>query len=225
MFMDPSVLFETYKSLADTLKYYKGYKFDIEPYLSGKVNKIEDAFSLNRNCLNAHECLLLFFPAIEDERKSEEFENIMSHLNSLKEKRGFEEMKINWVNSTCHSDMMERLNFQRENIMKPQLVFLWPWRTAYAVHKGNFAGFAIKEFIEKGQQNRLKFQRIEREIISISNRNCQDPDALLDEEENLNENKENNIESHQEEVIKEKIVENVDLDENDNNKEKKKDDL
>jgi len=218
LYLDPSEIFTTYKSLADTFAFYKNFKFDVEPYSSGKIEKIEDNFSLNKLCMSDHECAVLFFPATYEENKIEEFNTLIGKLNNIKQKNTFENLKISWVNSTCHGDMLDRINYDQQKQKTPVLIFFWPWRAAYSSFDYMFEEFPMEEFLKKGLEQRVKFTRIEREQISIKNRNCEDPDALLEDDDIINaigveENKENiNIENNNSEKVEK--TEEVNLDDN-----------
>ena len=209
-FLNPSELFETYKSMADTFSYYKSFKFDTEPYASGDVEKIEDSFSLNKRCLSDHECAIFYYPATNKEEDIEQFSEIILRLNNMKAKTGLADLKISWVNSTCHGDMLDRI--EADKTKTPLLVYFWPWRVAYTVHDTYFGEFPMTEFLQKGKTQRLtKTTKIQRDQISVSNRNCEDPDWQLTEnalEHDELEHKEENVKPDGEKVEK---TEEIDL--------------
>jgi hypothetical protein len=157
--------------------------------------------------MNEHECAILFWPAVNKEKNIEDFNRITGYLSNIKEKRSFEDFKISWVNSTCHDDMLDRIEYDKTKT--PVLVYFWPHRAAYAAFDYPWQEFNIEEFLRKGKEQRINPKRINREQISISNRNCEDPNAVIEDEiinageENINskkentENKENEIKKNQ----------------------------
>lgn len=173
LFVNPSSLYTKYKSIADSFIHYRHLKVEVIPYQGGKIEKIEDTYSLTKNCMNHNECVILFWPAVNDEYKQKEFDRITRFLSTLQDKPLFDDLKISWVNSTCHGDMLERIEYNKNET--PVLVYLWPHRAAYEAFNYSFQEFNLEEFITKGKQQRVMGKRISREQISISNRNCQDP--------------------------------------------------
>jgi len=63
----------------------------------------------------------------------------------------------------------------------PGIVYLYPWRTAYAYYNNYFEDFPLTEFFEKAMQGRTDNKYIKRDNIYLSNRNCEDPELENDD--------------------------------------------
>ena len=176
-----SVLFETLKSIAYSLQYYKNQKLVVKNYYSELIPQIEDNSALKKNCLDYNECVLFLFDAKDKEQKIEEFDFMMRKLENVRSKPFLEKIKFNWVNVTCHKDLLERLEVNPDKV--PGIIFLFPWRTAYALYNNYFEDFPLTEFFEKSTQGRTETKYIKREGIYLSNKNCEDPEDMVDDSE------------------------------------------
>ena len=164
--------------------------------------------------MNEQECVILFWPPVNQEDKIEDFNRISNTLTNLKEKPIFEDLNFGWVNSTCHGDMLERIEYDKTKT--PVLIYFWPHRTAYATFDHSFQNFPLEEFVRKGREQRISTKRILRHQISITNRNCGDPNSreeeINDVAENNNEKKENTQNDNNNK--KDQRIDEVNLDDN-----------
>lgn len=178
-------LYETLRTVSYSLDYYKHQKLVIKNYFSEFIPQIEDNFGLRKNCLELNECVLFLFPANNDQARIDEFDFMMRKLENVRNKPFLEKIKFGWLNVTCHKDILDRMEIKHENI--PGIVYLFPWRTAYAYYNNYFEDFPLTEFFEKAIQGRTTNTYIKRDQIYLSNKNCDDPehenDISLDDTE------------------------------------------
>ncbi len=212
--LQPSSLYETLRSIAYSLEFYKTQKLVSRSYYSEIIPQIEDNFALRKNCLDLNECVLFLFSAKDDQARIEEFDFMMRKLENVRVKPFLEKVRFSWLNTTCHPDFLERLEIKAENT--PGIVYLYPWRPAYNYYSNYFEDFPLTEFFEKAMQGRIENKFIKRENVYLSNRNCEDAELEGDDNTGLDAHVEFKGESQAEEVKADK-VEDINLDESNNN--------
>jgi len=176
--LQPSSIYETLRSIASTFEHYKTQKLVTRNYFSEIIPQVEDNFALRKNCLDLNECVLFLFGAKDDPARIEEFEFMMRKLENVRSKPFLEKVRFSWLNTTCHSDFLERMEIKAENT--PGIVYLYPWRTAYNYYNNYFEDFPLTEFFEKAMQGRSENRYIKRDNIYLSNRNCEDAEIEND---------------------------------------------
>jgi len=204
IYLQPSSLFESIKTITYSLEHYKHQKYVIKSYYSEFIPKIEDNFSLRKNCIDLNECVLFLYNANDDQSRIDEFDFLMRKLENVKSKPFLEKVKFGWLNTTCHKDFVERMEIKPENL--PGIVYLFPWRTAYTYYNNYFEDFPLTEFFEKAMQGRTTNNvYLKRENIYLSSKNCEDPEETDSDSTGLDahvefkeENQENKTEKSEE---------------------------
>lgn len=177
--LQPSSIFETIKSIAYSLEHYKTQKLITRNFYSEIIPQVEDNFSLRKNCLDLNECVLFLFGAKDEQSRIEEFDFMMRKLEDVRSKPFLEKVRFSWLNTTCHSDFLERMEIKPESV--PGIVYLFPWRTAYNYYNNYFEDFPLTEFFEKAMQGRSENRYLKRDNIFLSNRNCEDAEIENDD--------------------------------------------
>lgn len=216
--LQPSSIFETIKTIAYSLEHYKNQKFVVKSFFSEFIPQIEDNFSLRKNCLDLNECVLFLFNAKNEQARIEEFDFMMRKLENVRMKPFLEKIKFGWVNTTCHKDFYERMDIKSESV--PGIVYLFPWRTAYAYYNNYFEDFPLTEFFEKAMQGRTENKYTKRDNIYLSLRNCEEPEEIESDDTGLDANVEFKGEIQE---VKSEKVEEINLDNNAADQNKNKD--